>query len=195
VTIYGIPASLTQPGDAHILTVHAQSSSGNSYRVSEQYYRDAVDRFASLGVALSAPTVTTIVSTPTLRLSTSLPSQADYPSFANATHSQPGRVVSVTGTAPYFGATPSTWVLDVPDLSAVSGFSTSYGLQSGASTTSYAEGYSGTLATFFGALTEGGSLKFAGRLSGAPLAQLSVTGAARDIHRSRFAPGRAIVRR
>ena len=195
VTIYGIPGSLTQPGDAHVLTVRGLSSTGNSYRVSEQYYRDAVDRFVTLGAALNAPAVTTIPGTGPLRLSTSLQAQTDYPSFANATHSQSGHVFSVTGTAAYFGGVPATWVLDVPDLSAVNGFSTSYGLLSGASTTSYAEAYSGTLATFFGVFAEGGSLKFAGRLAGAPLAQLSVSGESRPTPRSRFAPGRAIVRR
>ena len=177
-TIYGIPSTLTQSGDVHILTIRALSSTGNSYRVSEQYYRDPSDKLVALGAALSAPAVTTISSTPNVRLSTSLPSQVDYGSFANVTHSQTGRVVSVTGTAAYFGGTPTNWLLDVPDLSGVSGFSsTNFGLQPGAGSTTYAEAYSGTLATFFGAFVDGGALKFAGRISGVGLAEMTTVGA------------------
>ena len=195
-TIYGVPGILTQAGDAHILTVRALSSSGNSYRVQEQYYRDPADKLVALGAALNAPTITTLASTPSVRLSTSLPSQSDYASFANVTHRQSSRTVSVTGTAGYFGGTPTTWVLDMPDLSTVSGFAaTTYGLSSGTSTESFAEAYSGTLPTFFGAFVDGGSLKFAGRLAGAALIQLSRTEATRSVRRSHFAPRHSIVGR
>jgi len=130
-----------------------------------------------------------------LRLGTSLPSQADYPSFGNATHTQSGRTVSVTGTAAYFGGTPATWLLDIPDFSSVSGFSSSFALQSGTSTQTYAEAYSGTLAAFFGAFADNESLSFAGRLSGASLVQMFRTQEARSARRSRFSVGRASVRR
>lgn len=195
-TIYGIPSTLTQAGDVHILTVRALSSTGNSYRVTEQYYRDPSDKLMALGVAVSPPTVTTIATVPSVRLSTLLASQTEYGSFANATHSQAGRSVSVTGTAAYFGGTPTNWVLDIPDLSGVSGFSSdSFGLQVGANTTTYAEAYNGTLATFFGALVDGGVFKFAGRLSDVGLAQGIRVGTVRAPRRSHFSPGRAIVGR
>jgi hypothetical protein len=194
-TIYGIPSSLTQSGDVHVLTVRALSSSGNSYRVVEQYYQLPGDRNVALGAALSAPSVTTLSSTPSLRLGTTLPAQSDYPSFANATHTQTSRTVSITATEAYFGGTPSTWALDIPDLSTVSGFSQSFGLQSGSSTQTYVEAYSGTLAAFFGAFADNESLRFAGRLSGAALAQMLRTEEARSSRRSRFSPGRPILRR
>lgn len=192
-TVYGVPGTLTQAGDIHVLTVRALSASGNSYRVQEQYYRDPSDKVVSLGAALSAPVVTTLSSTPSLRLATSLPSQADYGSFGNVTHTQTGRTVSVTATAAYVGGTPAAWQLDVPDLSTVSGFSaTAYGLQAGASTTTYAEAYSGTLATFFGSFVDGGSLKFAGRLAGAGLGQALRADAAEPTRRPRVSTRRAI---
>lgn len=193
--IFGIPSSLTQSGDVHILTVRALSNSGNSYRVVEQYYQVPGDRTVSLGAALSAPSVTTLSSTPYLRLGTTLPAQSDYPSFANVTHTQTSRIVSVTGTEAYFGGTPGSWVLDIPDLSTVSGFSQSFALQSGVSTQSYAEAYGGTLAAFFGAFADNESLRFAGRLSGAALAQMYGADAGRNTRRSRFSAGRASVRR
>lgn len=187
LTIYGFPSSLTQAGDLHILTVRAFSSTGNSYRVSEQYFRDPANRSAALGAALNAPTVTEIASTPYLRLSASLPSQSDYPSFASVRHFQGPRTVSVTGTSGYFGSTPATWVLDIPDLSGVAGFSVStYPLQPGTATT-YVEAYSGTLAQFFGSFAEAENLKLAGRIAGAGLAQASVVSDARPERRSRFA--------
>jgi hypothetical protein len=187
LTIYGFPSSLTQVGDLHILTVRAFSNTGNSYRVSEQYYRDPANRTAGLGTALNAPTVTTIASTPYLRLSASLPSQADYSSFASVRHSQGARTVSVTATSGYFGVTPGTWVLDIPDLSGVSGFSSSsYALQAG-SAQSDVEAYSGTLSEFFGVFDEGGNLKLAGRLAGTGLAQASVAPGGPPEGRSRFA--------
>ncbi len=193
-TIYGIPSTLTQAGDFHILSVRAESGTGNSYRVSEQYYRDPADKVIALGAALNAPTVSPISTGSALRLSASLPAQADYPSFASAVHTQGSRVVSVTGTASYFGGTPTTWVLDMPDLSTVGGYSTAFGLTSALNTQSYVEAYSGTIASFFGDFVEGGTLKFAGRLSGAPLAQLSIK-TARSAARSRPAPGRAKIGR
>lgn len=195
-TIYGIPSTLTQTGDLHILTVRALSGTGNSYRVQEQYYRNPADKLVALGAALTAPAITTVSSTPYVRLGTSLPSQADYPSFANVTHAQQGRTISVTATAAYVGTTPTTWVLDIPELSTVGGFSiSSFALQSGPSTTSYAEAYSGTLATFFGALADGGSLKFAGRIAGAGLAQALRAEAVIPTRRSHFSTSRAIVTR
>ena len=138
--------------------------------------------------------MSTISTGSALRLSASLPSQTDYQSFASAVHRQGTRIVSVTGTAGYFGGTPTTWVLDMPDLAGVSGYSTTFGLSSALNTESYVEAYSGTIASFFGAFVEGGSLSFAGRLAGAPLAQLSVV-KARNAIRSRPGPGRAKIGR
>src|SRR5438874_4779593 len=141
-TIYGAPASLTQSGDLHILDVTAQSTTGSSYRVAQLHYQLPADKAMVLGATVNAPTVSTLSGAPALLLETSLPSQSDYPWFATATHYQGARTIAVTVTADYLGGTPSTWVMDIPDLSGVSGYSVqNYALQPGLGADTYVDAY------------------------------------------------------
>lgn len=163
--IYHVPASLTQPGDFHTLDVYGQA--GSNYHGVLQFYRLAADRAAAFGPLLAAPAFTKVGTSP-VRLRMTLPVQPQYASFANAFYSQQGtlgRTVSVTGTSGYFSS-PSTWTLDMPDLSGLAGYPSSASLESGISTTSSAQAYGGSAALFFGgAPAEGATLKYAGTTS------------------------------
>lgn len=166
-TIYHVPSALTLAGDLHMLDVYGQN--GTAVRGETQWYRNAANRSVSFGSHLSTPTISTIASSPVVRLRAQLPVQPEYNSFAVALYQQSTtstlRSVSVFGTAGFFDS-PSNWVLDIPDLGILSGFPTASGLQSGGTQTEYdIFAYTGDLLNFFGAPAEGSSVKYAGRSS------------------------------
>jgi hypothetical protein len=167
-TIHHVPSALTQAGDLHMLDVYARTTNNLGVRGETQWYRSAGNRSAILGSPLSVPTVQSISTSP-VRMRAQLPVQPEYNSFALAFYTQSGatttRDVSVLGTAGFFES-PSTWVLDVPDLSGVSGFPTASSLQGGGTQTDYqVVGYGGSLAAFFGATEENTVTKYAARFS------------------------------
>ncbi|HMC54728.1 MAG TPA: hypothetical protein VKH19_06110 [Gemmatimonadaceae bacterium] len=164
--IYSIPATLTQAGDSHTLDVYASDPHTTGYRGVMQFYRTPADRVAALGPALSQPTFSALSASPVVRVRMTLPVQAQYSSFANAYHVQTNgatsRVVSVTGTAGYFGSI-GTWELDIPDLSSLSGYPIASGIQPSLSYASEAQAYGGSASLFFGGAPEEGEvLKYAG---------------------------------
>ena len=161
-TLHGIPAGLTQAGDFHELEVFADR--GTSYRGEVHYYRSPVTRSVGLGAVLTNPTLTTVSSSP-LRLRTQLPSQFEYGSFISVAHVQSGREVFLTVTNSYYGGTPITWDVTIPDLTGVAGFPTNARLQSGAGTDWFVDAYGGNAgaAPFLGAPTDGAILHYAGR--------------------------------
>jgi hypothetical protein len=166
-TIYHVPSTLTQAGDLHMLDVYARSFDNLEVRGETQWYRNAANRSISLGSPLADPTVTSIDNSP-VRFRAQLPVQPEYNSFALALYSQTGtgtRDVSVLGTAGFFDS-PSTWTLEMPDLTGVPGFPTASGLQGGGTETPYSiVAYGGSLLTFFGAPSENSTTKYAGRFS------------------------------
>jgi hypothetical protein len=165
-TIYHVPSTLTQSGDLHMLDVYARTVDNLEVRGETQWYRNAGNRSVSLGSPLASPTVTEVDDSP-VRLRASLAVQPEYNSFALALYTQTGtttRDVSVLGTAGFFDS-PSSWTLDIPDLTGVSGFPTASGLQNGMQTPYSVVAYGGSLLTFFGAPSENSSTKYAGRFS------------------------------
>jgi hypothetical protein len=70
----------------------------------------------------------------------------------------------VTGTARYFGGNaPSTWELEIPDLSAVTGFPAVIGFESSQRTTAQAEAWSDLLGLWIGRPPHDGEfVKYAG---------------------------------
>jgi hypothetical protein len=167
-TIHHVPSTMTLAGDLHMLDVYATTTDNQAERGETQWYRNAANKSVSLGSPLSVPTVTSIDDSP-VRLRTQLQLQPEYNSFALVTFTQftaTVRSVTVIGTAGFFDS-PSTWTLDVPDLTGVSGFPTASALQGGGTQTEYgvvAYG-GGDLATNLGAPLENSSTKYAKRFS------------------------------
>ena len=161
-TLHGIPGALTQAGDFHELEVFADR--GTSYRGEVHYYRSPVTRNVGLGAVLNNPTLTTVSSSP-LRLRTQLPSQFEYGAFISVAHVQSGREVFLTVTNSYYGGTPITWDVTIPDLTGVTGFPANARLQSGAGTDWFVDAYGSNAgaAPFLGAPTDGAILHYAGR--------------------------------
>ena len=100
-------------------------------RMSYGFFRAATDRTVSLGAALAPATVTSVATAPYARLRVQLASQADYNAFATATFAQSTRQATISASAAYFGGTPATWDLAVPDLAGVAGFDPTWGLRTG----------------------------------------------------------------
>jgi hypothetical protein len=198
--IYGVPSTLTQSGDLHSLDIYAEASDGSSYRGHKQFYRNPSDKTAALGASLSTPVVGSIATTPSVRLRATLSAQADYNSFVNVFYIQGNstRTASVTATAGYFG-TVTNWVVDMPDLSGVTGFSSSFGLQSNQVTTWIMEAYGGPFSAYIGGPSDGSTLKYAGRISDvATMQQLRASEGSprhRRVLRAPFAVNRAGDRR
>ena len=162
-TIYGIPATLTQAGDFHELEVFADG--GTVYRGEVQYYREPSNRTVALGALLNNPTLTLIPGSSQLRPRTQLLSQFEYGGLVSVSLIQSDREVTVTQTNSYFGGTPITWDVTVPEISGMPGFPSTARLLPSTETDWYVDAYGGTggAAAFFGAPANGATLHFAGR--------------------------------
>ena len=130
VQSYAVPDSLIQPGDFHLTTEFAFAPDGKSGRLAESMFHKLPDQTITFGPALAAPSVTTLGSNPYLRLRTQLPSQSAYNGGASAEYDQGNNSVEVRATAAYFGGTPTSWIIDVPDFSGAS-YDPTWGLHSG----------------------------------------------------------------
>jgi hypothetical protein len=130
----GIPDSLLQPGDLHAISVTASPGGGASFRVAillRHFATFDVDT-VTFGPPLNQPTVTSLATSPYLRLRAQLASQAAYNGVAHAEFAQTANSVSLASTASYANGAPANWVLDIPDLTAA-GYDPTWGLKSGSS--------------------------------------------------------------
>jgi hypothetical protein len=164
-TLFSVPAAQQISGDTHELLVDSYQPNGPTGTSIVTYFQTPTDRTEVLGPVVSEPEVAVLTSTPHARLRGQLASQAEYPSasrfvFFQGTTSV--RVVLLVGTADYFGATPGTWDLVVPDFTGTTGFSSTWMLTAGQTTPFHATAYAARGDLLFGALpVPGESIKFA----------------------------------
>jgi hypothetical protein len=163
----GLPDAVLQPGDLHLIDVTATPAGGGSsvraavlLRHSATFDVDAV----TFGPTLNQPTVTSLGTSPYLRLRAQLASQTSYNVAALAEFAQSANSVSVVSTANYANGTPANWVLDVPDLTAA-GYDPTWGLKSGSSLEWQVTAASGAVLPFFGATPVDGTVLVAGVVS------------------------------
>jgi hypothetical protein len=126
----GVPDSLLQAGDLHAVALSAAPSGGASYRAAILLRHSLVRDTVTFGAALNQPSVTSIGTSPYLRVRAQLASQGDYSGAAGADFDQSTNSVSVITTAGYAGTTPASWTLDIPDLTSA-GYDPAWGLKSG----------------------------------------------------------------
>ena len=126
----GMPDSLLQPGDLHAVSVSAASAGGASFRAAVLLHHSLVRDTMTFGPALSQPAVTSLGTSPYPRMRAQLASQSAYNGAASADFDQSANSVSVTATAGYAGSTPTSWTLDIPDLTGA-GYDPAWGLKSG----------------------------------------------------------------
>jgi len=135
IPYYGVPAAQLQAADIHqiFLIASPSATSLTSFRAVYAFLHTPADVTLTLGPSLGATTVTSLGTTPYLRLRAQLPSASAYNAAATASYSQTGRTVNVTSTAGFSGSAPASWTLDIPDFSAA-GYDPTWGLQTGAAT-------------------------------------------------------------
>lgn len=123
----GLPASATIAGDMH------QISAGAAGRSVQTVIGPLANHTVSLGPAAATPTVATVSSGTPMRRRMTIPVQAEYSKSATArfeTGTRPYYSVYMTMTGAYRGSGTS-WILEIPDFGANSGYNTAWGLQGG----------------------------------------------------------------
>lgn len=166
VTVYGVPSSLTQAGDLHLLFAIATSGT-TSFRGIYQYNKDLANRTLTLGGALNLPTVTVAATTPYARLRVRGTWQAEYGDAAGTTMTQSTgtpRSWTLTASRGFFGLASTEFDLELPDFSAVSGFQNIWGLATGVSTQVNTTAYNAVSGTYGTVPTEGLSFRTASRV-------------------------------
>jgi len=147
-----VPDSLLRSGDYHDIFISAAPATGNDYRAVELLIHSAnitSPTSVSFGPRVSGIAVTTISTTPYLRLRGQAASQGTYTAGALARSEQGNRVVSVEVTAGYAGTAPATWTIDIPDLT-TAGYDPAWALKSGQSTAWEVDEASGDVLPFIG---------------------------------------------
>jgi len=128
-SFFGLPDSLLQPGDFHSISVFGGSAT--SFRFVQLLTHSVTAKGTAFGPLLSSATkVTTLGTTPYLRVRAQVPALATYTSAANVVLSQNSNNVAVLMTAGYVGSAPTAWTIDVPDL-AGAGYDASWGIKNG----------------------------------------------------------------
>ena len=130
-----LPESRLASGDLQVLTaaVAPSTNTTDAVRTASIYFRTPGDQTLTMGAPLIAPTVSTIATTPTLRLRAIFAAQPDYDRNTLITYQQgDNTLVTVGMTATYAGRTGRGYELSIPDLSTVSGFQSVWALQAGA---------------------------------------------------------------
>jgi hypothetical protein len=127
-----LPSDRIQDGEYHLVSVFATANPANptSFRFTELLQHAPANRTITLGPPINPATVTTLGASAPLRLRAQVASQTDYNGAAEADYTQSDRSVSITSTAAYVGGLPTTWSLDVPDLSSA-GYDPTWGLRAG----------------------------------------------------------------
>jgi hypothetical protein len=133
IPFVSIPASAQSSGDYHDLFVIAATDEGS--RGYERFFGPPADQSVTIGPPLLEPLVTVVTTTPSVLLRVLIPGQVDYSTVMESSfHQQTGFAsvdVSMFVTASYFGGTPVTWDLPIPNLSGVSGYQNSWALKAG----------------------------------------------------------------
>ena len=115
-----LPGAKLVDGDIEQLHV---STGGPTFRSVDAYYRQPANRTVRLGDGMPTPTITVLAGEPSLRVRARFSTQADYDQLTSIVYEQPDRpvFVALSMTAAYASRTGG-YELDVPDLTAVSGF-------------------------------------------------------------------------
>lgn len=134
--IVALPAAVLAQGDYHdLIAVTVRASTGSS-RGTERFFHNPANQTLSIGPELNIPTITTIATIPYVQLRAQLQAQTDYTTMLNVLFSQQNQFavksVSFFVTASYFGGTPVTWDLVIPNFSGAVGWNDSWGLDAGA---------------------------------------------------------------
>lgn len=154
-TVYTVPAASSQPGELHqVIATVATSLVASPNRASRQiiaYARTLENRTIDFGPAMPAPTVSVVpgASTGRIRLQGTLPAEYDAGVAFDFTQTATARFATISATRAFLGA-GSAYDLEIPDLSGVLGWDTSFALRTGSPVTWIASGGGRTFDFFDG---------------------------------------------
>lgn len=139
-----MPSSKLLAGDLQL--VHVSTNDNTSTRTADVYFRQPVNRTVMVGDRIERPTVSTIARENTLRLRARFTVQPHYDKLTSIVYEQTttSALVALSMTSAY-ATLSGGYDLDVPDLSAVSGFDASRALQPGKRLDWFAARFGGTL--------------------------------------------------
>lgn len=129
-----LPESKLAAGDLQVLAaaIAPSANMSDAARTVSLYFRAPVNQTLMMGAPLIPPTVSTIATTPTVRLRAVFVAQADYDRNTLITYQQGNNTLVTVGmTGTYAGLTGHGYDLSIPDLSAVSGFQSAWALHTG----------------------------------------------------------------
>jgi hypothetical protein len=153
-----VPTAQLAASEFQQLMVTSSTASFDGTRSAGIYIRTVADRTLTLGPALSVPTVSKVATTPYVRPRMQFTSQSQYNRLAIADWRQSSldRGANVSMTAGYnSGTAPATWDLVIPDLTSVTGWTNSWGLQDGTAIAWGADAFGGAVAYLDASITEG----------------------------------------
>lgn len=178
VPFAAVPAQELVIGDFHRLLATVTEQDGGVRGV-ERFFTEAAGQALPFGPGLQLPEFSRVDSTaPYLRLVTALPGQIDYSTSVRTHFHQvnPGYDLDfvMTFTASYFGGTPFTWNLLIPDLSDADAWDSTWGLKVGDIDWTVSA-FFGRPALLFGAKPEPGeAVVFASRTSTVTIAEMQL---------------------
>ena len=120
VTTYSVPESSLTNDDVQFLSVDPQD-----YRFAIVFYRHPADRTVTLGPGATTATGTHLGTALNRTLRLDMPSQPEYGAqvtFSLCSGGDYHTAATLLVTKEYFGGTPATWSVIVPDLASVQGF-------------------------------------------------------------------------
>lgn len=124
LTMYTVPESKLTNDEVQFFSVNPED-----YRQAMVFFRHPADRTVTLGPDPTTATATHLGTAPNLTLRLDMPSQPEYGAQVTFTlcsvgdgYYSPGTAAALLVTKEYFGGTPPSWSLDVPDLTSVQGF-------------------------------------------------------------------------
>lgn len=124
-----IPEAQLLPGDLQVLNASGHGAAPSSVRSASRFFRAVQDYTIGLGADVVPPTLTTIATSPTLRLRARFVNQAEYSRETSVTYQEDStRVVSVSMTADYVLQIGGVYDLLIPELTQVAGFQAAWAL-------------------------------------------------------------------
>jgi hypothetical protein len=133
-TFYGIPTARLATGELHVLVATTDfEEDATEGRAVYSMFRTVANKTITFGATLTAPTYTSSTSGGVALPRAQGPIQGDYDDLFTVTFDQASlnRSVTINATRGYFGANPTTYDLQTPNLVGLSGFNTAWGLVPG----------------------------------------------------------------
>jgi hypothetical protein len=140
-----LPNGVLAAGDFQVLIGAAVQPNGGVRGV-RHYYSNSENQTLALGPELNIPQVSTVATSPYVRLRSRLEAQVPYTTMLNIRYLQQAQLavktVDLVVTASYFGGTPFFWDIQTPDFTGAPGWENAWGLTTGA--------YDWEVSAFFG---------------------------------------------